>query len=256
MTVLPAPAPDLQACVVVPAHNEEALVDDCLRALAAQAGQFEVLLVLDRCTDATEQRAREAARDLTLHVIHGDGVGVGAARRLGMDLACERLLALGRAEGLIATTDADSQVEPGWLAAQLQAVARGSFAIGGRVQIGDELSPVVQRRRETAAAARLDQARESAHPQARTEHHQFSGASMALTAATYARVGPLDPRRALEDETLERTLHRHGIPVDRLSTVRVTTSGRRDGRAPRGLAVDLRRSWWLATHSHDGASSR
>jgi glucosyl-3-phosphoglycerate synthase len=254
VTVLPAPAPDLDACVVVPAHDEEALVHGCLRALAVQEGEFEVLLVLDRCADATEQRARDAARDLTLHVIHSDGVGVGAARALGMGLACERLLALGRAHGLIASTDADSQVEPGWLAAQLAAVARGSLAIGGRVRVGDELSPAVERQREIAAAARLEQARASAHPRARTEHHQFSGASMALTAATYARIGPLDPRRALEDETLERALRRHAIPVDRLDAVRVTTSGRRDGRAPRGLAVDLRRSWWLANHSHDGAA--
>ena len=253
MTVLPAPAPDLEACVVVPAHNEEALVHDCLRALAAQDGEFEVLLVLDRCTDATEQQARDAARDLTLHVIHADGVGVGAARRLGMGLACERLLALGRADGLIASSDADSRVEPGWLAAQLEAVARGSLAIGGRVRVGDELAPAVERQREIAAAARLEQASASAHPRARTEHHQFSGASMALTAATYARIGPLDPCRALEDETLERALRRHAIPVDRLDAVRVTTSGRRDGRAPRGLAVDLRRSWWLANHSHDRA---
>ena len=116
MTILPAPAPGLQACVVVPARDEEALVGACVRALAAQAGvepgAHELLLVLDRCTDDTEARARAAAGGLALHVLHATEPGVGAARRLGMDVACERLHAVGRPHGLIACTDADSEVGP------------------------------------------------------------------------------------------------------------------------------------------------
>ncbi len=117
MTILPAPAPGLRACVVVPARDEEALVGACVRALAAQEGverdAYEVLLVLDRCTDATEARARAAAGGLTLHLLHSAEPGVGAARRLGMDLACERLHAVGRPDGLIACTDADSEAHAG-----------------------------------------------------------------------------------------------------------------------------------------------
>jgi hypothetical protein len=44
---------------------------------------------------------------------------------------------------------------------------------------------------------------------------------------------------ALEDEQLERALHRHGIPIERLLSVRVVTSARLAGRAGRGLARDL-----------------
>ena len=40
------------------------------------------------------------------------------------------------------------------------------------------------------------------------------------------------------------------MPIERLAAVRVTTSGRRFGRARRGLAVDLRRNGWLAEHNH------
>ena len=71
-----------------------------------------------------------------------------------------------------------------------------------------------------------------------------------MTAATYAQVGRLEPREALEDEGFERALHRHGVPIERLDAVRVTTSGRRIGRARRGLAVDLRRNAWLAERSY------
>ena len=118
----------------------------CVRALADQQGverdAYELLLVLDRCTDATEARARAAAGALTLHVLRATAPGVGAARRLGMDLAGERLHAVGRPDGLIACTDADSEAAPDWLAAQLAAVSAGARAIGGRAALSDAEQPV------------------------------------------------------------------------------------------------------------------
>jgi len=60
---LPLPNPALRAGVVVPARDEEGLIESCLQALATQSGvaphEYEVLLVLDRCTDETEERARK-----------------------------------------------------------------------------------------------------------------------------------------------------------------------------------------------------
>jgi hypothetical protein len=76
-------------------------------------------------------------------------------------------------------------------------------------------------------------------PAGRTEHWQFSGASMALTAEVYRKIGGLEPRDALEDEQLEHTLQRHGVPIERLLSVRVATSARLVGRANQGLARDL-----------------
>ena len=79
---------------------------------------------------------------------------------------------------------------------------------------------------------------------------------MALTAGSYRLAGPLEPRTGLEDEGLERMLRRHGVPIDRLLAVRVTTSGRSGGRAPRGLAVDLRRARWLDGRRYDASAYR
>ena len=54
---LPLLNPALRVCVVVPARNEEELISSCLRSLAEQVGvsyeEYEVLLVLDDCTDST-----------------------------------------------------------------------------------------------------------------------------------------------------------------------------------------------------------
>jgi hypothetical protein len=66
-----------------------------------------------------------------------------------------------------------------------------------------------------------------------------SGASMALTAAVYRTDRWPRPGDALEDEQLESVLHRHGVPIERLLSVRVTTSARFVGRASQGLAHDL-----------------
>ena len=196
---LPPPPDALEACVVVPARDEEALVGACIAALAAQRDverdAVEVILVLDRCTDATATRAREAALagGVRLHVVDAPADGVGHARRHGMDLACARLFAAGRPHGLIATTDADSEPDPDWLRMQLDAVAAGARAIGGRVELGAAeraaLPPAVVARRGAEARARLARVRADAPAGVPAEHHQFSGASLALTAATYAAIG-------------------------------------------------------------------
>jgi glucosyl-3-phosphoglycerate synthase len=127
------PNPALEACVVVPARDEEDLIRSCLEAIATQERvsleEYEVLVILDGCTDETEERARHVGDvhpSLQLHFLDGPGQGSGPARRVGMDAACDRLLQVGRPEGLIACTDADTVVAPDWLAAQLRAVSAGA----------------------------------------------------------------------------------------------------------------------------------
>jgi glucosyl-3-phosphoglycerate synthase len=247
---LPPPESALTACVVVPARNEEALIGSCLEALATQTGvgsfEYEVLLILDRCTDETEARARETAVDhprLRLHLLAGPGEGSGPTRQVGMDAACARLLRVGRPEGLIACTDADTVVAPDWLTAQLRAVSRGARAIGGRIELADDgsLPESVWRRYAEQGRRRHERLLSGPGPKGETQHWQFSGASLTLTAAVYREIGGLEPLPALEDEGLERVLLEHRIPIERLLSVRVTTSPRLVGRAGRGLSYDLAR---------------
>jgi hypothetical protein len=262
-TPLPPPHPTIRISVVVPAHNEEALIGSCLTALANQEGisaeEYEVLLVLDRCADATEARAMEVAAQhpvLRLRLLEGPGRGAGHARRVGMEEAYARLLSLGRLNGLIASTDADTVVAPDWLSAQLTAASWGARAIGGRIELRDDgdLAEDVAgwhaeqgRLRQRELLAGLD----SADGPLRAEHWQFSGASLALTAAAYAEIGGLEPRAALEDEYLERALSSCGIPIERPLSVRVATSARLVGRANRGLARDLALASWVHGNTYE-----
>jgi glucosyl-3-phosphoglycerate synthase len=247
---LPLPNPALRASVVVPARDEEDLIGSCLEALATQTGvtphEYEVLLVLDRCTDETEERARKIGAShpsLRLHFLDGPGKGSGPARQVGMDAACVRLLQVDSPEGLIACTDADTVVAPDWLVAQLRAVSEGARAIGGRIELADDgsLPESVGRRHAEEGRLRHERLLSDPNPTGETQHWQFSGASMTLTAAVYTQVGGLEPLTSLEDEHLESALRHHDVPIDRLLSVRVTTSPRLEGRATRGLSHDLAR---------------
>src|SRR3954447_6281959 len=259
------PHPALQASVVVPARNEEMLICSCLKALAEQQRilpeEYEVLLVLDRCTDATEDRALEVAAmhpNMRLHLLKGPGRGAGHARRIGMEEAYARLSSLSRPDGLIASTDADTIVARNWLSVQLEAAARGARAIGGRIELRDDVDlprgvsgwrDEQGRLRHLELLTALDLNDEGEPMQA--EHCHFSGASLALTATTYEEIGGLEPRAALEDEYLERALARRGVPIERPLAVRVATSARIVGRAKRGLARDLALASWLHNNTYD-----
>jgi glucosyl-3-phosphoglycerate synthase len=262
MSELRPPSATLRSVVVVPARDEEFRITACLRALADQSGvepsSYEVIVVLDGCRDGTLGAVQRAAIRQPLPPLHTVVLehhqGVGRARRLGMDLACERLLAVGAEAGLIASTDADTVVARDWLAAQLELAGSGAEAIGGLIELDSDetasLHPGALVARERHAARRTAEVRDRGQHDAAAEHPHFAGASMALTAAAYRRCGGLPVRAALEDEALAGALSQHGITIHRSSRVRVRTSARINGRAPRGLAHDLARVDWRARRSY------
>ena len=245
---LTAPNPSLRASVVVPARDEQDLIVSCLQALANQkdvsSEEYEVLLVLDRCTDHTGAHARKVAAAnpaLRLYSLEGPGEGSGVARRVGMEAACGRLLDTRGQNGLICSTDADTVVDPDWLATQLRAVDAGARAIGGRIDLADAgtLPSGVLRWHAENSRLRYEKLLSNPGLTGKAEHWQFSGASLALTAETYRQVGGLDPLESLEDEHLEQVLRENGVPIEHLLSVRVKTSPRLKGRASRGLSHDL-----------------
>ena len=136
----------LRAVVVVPARDEAQRIGGCLRALGAQrrvaSDAFEIVVVLDRCSDGTREAAAAAAAAgivTPVLIVDSPGEGVGVARRHGMDLACARLFEAGAPDGLVATTDADTLVAADWLAEQLSLSSRGAEAIGGQIVLaGDD----------------------------------------------------------------------------------------------------------------------
>src|SRR5580693_8912701 len=259
---LAPPHSRLQAIVVIPARDEAPRIAACLQALAGQRDMpddsYEVIVILDGCRDLTLEIIQQSVRLHARPAIHTVTLprpqGGGRARRLGMDIACRRLTQIERQDGLIASSDADTTVAADWLSAQLAIARTGAAAIGGLIELDpteqDTLDPQTVALRERIAIQRLACAVEQTAGAVTVEHPHFSGASLALTAAAYQRCGGLPVRAALEDEALADALARQGIAITRSRRVRVRTSARTDGRAPRGLAQDLARADWRARHAH------
>jgi len=233
--------------VVVPARNEEARIGACLEALAAQRdvdlARVLVVLVLDDCSDGTRAMALAVAARrpaLRLCLINGSGMGAGPARALGMRHARDAIDSDDRF-ALLLSTDADTRVGPAWIASQIAAVGSGSLAIGGLIELDPDEArrhPAAVETRARRAPGRLLAVRRHT---AGAEHHHFSGASFALTPATYDRIGGLPDPEVLEDEALERHLRERDVPICYLRSVQVVTSARLNGRVRgAGLAHALR----------------
>jgi hypothetical protein len=96
--------------VIVPAHNEEAMIDRCAESLRAQDyPDIEIIFVCDRCTDETVARARRHAKeDARVIVVENDAcpaewAGKCHAAQIGAAKATGRWLIF---------TDADTQFDP------------------------------------------------------------------------------------------------------------------------------------------------
>ena len=258
------PDPQLHVSVVIPARNEANHLEQALNALRNQrqrngasvpASTYEVLLLLNNCTDhsvAVAQAYQQRYPDFPLYVaiVHlpTDKANVGTARRMLMDAACWRLRQVGRPNGIIASTDADTMVDAYWIDQIRAEIERGCEVVGGRILTCPDgrlvrlnhLRDVTYRMLIAQLEACLDP--QPADPWPR--HFQHFGASLALTCAAYERVGGLPNVPHLEDEALYRALLRTDTPIRKSPQVRVTTSTRTLGQVDVGFSEQLR--YWEA----------
>ncbi|MDM0052934.1 glycosyltransferase family 2 protein [Variovorax sp. J22R115] len=211
--------------VVVPAHNEQDVIVQCIRCISRAAGHnlldaepVELVVVTDSCTDGTAVLAAQAgATVLTLHARN-----VGAARAAG----AEHLLA--RGARWLAFTDADTLVSPGWLAEQL---ALEADAVCGTVDVQDWSPHGVH-----ADLLRSHFAQTYFDCDA---HRHVHGANLGVSAAAYRRAGGFRHLSCSEDVELVSALEACGARIAWSCRPRVITSARRVARAPGGFADAL-----------------
>jgi glycosyltransferase involved in cell wall biosynthesis len=119
-------APPVRFLVLIPAYNEEAVLGATLAALnAALRARDRVVVVADRCTDATADIARAFGADVLERPPHSEP-GRAAARQAGLEYA------QGLEWDAIVMIDADSIVEPGFFDACEAALASGALALQAR----------------------------------------------------------------------------------------------------------------------------
>lgn len=208
--------------VVVPAHNEEALLGRCLSSLfqAARhpgllAEPVLIVVVLDACTDQSQQ----IAASLGVATLMVDVCNVGQARRIGSAHA------IARGARWLACTDADSYVAPDWLYQQLR---HGAEVVCGTVHVedwegyGHEVQAAYQQRYCSEDG-----------------HRHIHGANLGVCAAAYQRVGGFPPLATHEDVSLVQALQNTGAHIVWTGQNRVMTSARKNTRARSGFGEHL-----------------
>lgn len=210
--------------VVVPAHDERALLPGCLAALAVAAHHpaldgipVRLVPVLDACTDGST--APGAVRITARNVGIARATGCAVALR---DCPPEQLW--------LATTDADSRVPADWLAVQLRLHRAGADAVAGTVQVADWSGQPARVRRRFA----------STYGQPGEDHRHVHGANLGLSATAYLAAGGVPALPVGEDQALADALRATGHRVVATGRIPVRTSARRTGRATGGFADHLR----------------
>jgi len=211
--------------IVIPAHNEQHTIADCLAAALEAARNPRLLgepvllvVVLDSCCDDT----RYIVEAHGVEVLHVDARNVGVARATG----AEWLLAQGAR--WLAFTDADTCVSGDWLAEQLDLDAD---VVCGTVAV-DDWTP----HGENAGLIRLHFSETYFD---RDGHRHIHGANLGVSADAYLRAGGFPRLACSEDVAFVGALQACGASIAWSARPRVTTSARCQARAVGGFADAL-----------------
>jgi glycosyltransferase involved in cell wall biosynthesis len=218
------------AGVVVPAHNEEALLPACLAALRRTASALQVPVHLVVVADSCSDRTAAVAQAGNATVISLQARRVGAARAAGMRELLRLTSGLDPSAVWLATTDADTLVPPGWLPRQLEYANAGWDVVLGTVTVADW----------QGHPPHVPIAFEESYAFGSGSHTHVHGANLGIRASAYLAAGGFRPLRTAEDHALLAAATEAGCPVVQAGDITVETSGRRLARAPRGFSSLLR----------------
>ncbi|MFI2589855.1 glycosyltransferase [Rhodococcus erythropolis] len=220
---MPLPDSTPVLSVVVPAFNEQRSIAAVLDRLLAQREIDEIVVVDNASTDATASiLAHYSTVDDRVVVLHEPRPGIGWARNTGFDHARGQI---------IARTDADTFVAPGWARAIRDHLAThpGTAALTGPLSFHDSPVGFVLK-----TAVRLQQR----HGKPSRRVANMFGANMAIRASAWQQIRAQVCMRAdiVEDLDLALCLSKHGLRIDRPVHMHARTSARRYRTPPR--------QWW------------
>ena len=206
---------------VVPAHNEEELLEACLISIQAAAKYsplpVEVVVVADECVDRTAKMAARYGQ--VIEVAHRN---VGAARQSGFRATTRPN------DAWMATTDADSTVPIDWFAHQVARAELGVELLAGTVHVTNWETYSKQLQHD------YEHRYQMAHPTTR-----IHGCNLGFLGRRYLSVGGFAPLAVREDVDLVTRFVRAGAYVVWSDESPVVTSARRTSRAAGGFAAHL-----------------
>ncbi len=253
MPICQTPFPS-KIAVALPVKDEQSRIQSALTSLEIAARRVgmpvAVVIIVNNTTDATTDRVREIADELSL-LVHLHEVAMpallsnaGSARRLAMEIAAE--LSPG---GVLMTTDADAIVTADWFQAALAQLGCADLVCGAvDVRTRLQTSPLSRRitRVEHSYADALHHVRFAVdrvtgrQAAGAPPHYVESGAALAMWTRTYDALGGLPAVTCSEDRALVHTAEAHGLRVRYSNAMQTYVSARLDGRADGGMADCLK----------------
>ena len=195
----PTPQLALKLAVIIPAHNEERLITQCIASLQDAT---QIFVIAHNCSDATAQRANDAGATA---IILNDTIG---GKGTALDFGFRHAVAAGA--DVLLVIDADSIAGPDLVSRVAAAFAGGAWAVQCRYEVAN---PNANRRTRLAALAFLGM--NVLRPRGR---HRLGlscgifGNGFALSADTLSKV-PYTPNSLVEDLEYHLYLIRAGIRV-------------------------------------------
>ena len=260
----------LQLSVILPVRNECENIWNTLEALRNQQDErgnplsfecYEVLFLANNCTDNSAEIGRSYQRmypEFQLHIeeitLDIDVGHIGTVRRLLMDAAYNRFAILNKKNGIIASTDSDSEVDRNWVFNTIKEINKGNDVVGGRILTRPErtmsrayyLRDVTYKHLVSKAETLLDPIDNDPWPR----HYQCFGASFAVTCSIYDLSGRLPVVPFLEDMAFHKALTRIDAKIRLSPLVKVMTSTRIQGRVGFGLSIQLKQ-WGEMNEARD-----
>jgi len=259
--------------VAVPAQNESAALPHLIDSLGKQVdakgrarNDFHTVILVNNSSDNSESVAVRSLRAnqlpgtvFSLRTRHRPTIGY--LRRVLMNRCLEIMQPTrqtGSLEEWIAWTDADCTVHKDWITHTDQLMQKGAGAVGGHIEVTydseGEAHHVHRLRYEYHRHLNLLWRRLSDHRDDQiSEHHFNCGASLAISAKAYSKIGRIPDISTEEDKLVWQRIAQKGYRTVRSRRVRVQTSARREGRCHAGLASQLRdmdstprRNAWLS----------
>ena len=254
---------DVLISVIIPVKDEADSIPETLDALRNQLAKtgeilnplcFEVLLLTNNCGDNSFNVVKDYQDEFPSFNLHLANIelpsniaNIGTVRRLLMDSAYNRFMARGAENGIIASTDGDTEVDAYWVSNIQGAIKNGNDAVGGRIfpkNIPEScrlyhLQDVCYKYYVSRLDAHFNPLQNNPWPR----HFQFFGASMAVTCAMYERAGGLPNVPFLEDEEFRKALCRVDARIRMCPEIKVYTSARLKGKVEVGFSEQL--EYWV-----------
>lgn len=241
-----------RVCICVPARNEVARLPILLDALAAQSvdGSIAVCICLNNSDDGSDAAVAAAALRhagrldirLDLCTLPPARAHAGSARGRAMDAG----FALLEGAGMLLSTDADCRPPADWIAANLDAYARGAMLVGGEIVLDDAepIAPAIVAMRARfdaywSSVRAIEDAIDPPPHDPAPRHGDHTGASLAIEAALYRAAGGVPALPTGEDLALVIAALAAGGQLAHPPTVWTRVSARTEGRAAGGMAVAM-----------------